>query len=73
VFTGLLAGKSPGEYLYLTAGEAPFLPGGHSLRSGRPPYEQLGREIAFGDLPEGCRRLVVETYRERWNLDRPTA
>lgn len=33
---------------------------------GRPPYGTLGREVSFEDLPEVCRRLVVDTYRELW-------
>jgi hypothetical protein len=68
VFTGLLTLKRPGEYLYLTASEDPLGSGTHALRRGRPPYERMGREICFEDLPEGCRRLILETYLELWNL-----
>ncbi len=69
VFTGAPAGKKPGEYLYLTMSEDPFAPeGSHALRRGRPPGERLGREVPFEDFPEGCRRLILETYRRLWNL-----
>jgi hypothetical protein len=39
-----------------------------TLRRGRPPYERMGRGIPFEDLPEGCRRLAVDAYRELWGL-----
>lgn len=68
VFTGLLSLKKPGEYLYLTMDEDPLGTGARTLRRDRPPYEKMGREIPFEDLPEGCRRLVLDTYRELWNL-----
>ncbi len=48
--------------------ESPLGSGTHTLRRDRPPYEKLGREISFQDLPEGCRQLVLVTYRELWNL-----
>lgn len=67
VFTGALEEKKPGEYLYLTMSADPLGPGGsHALRHGRP--ERLGREISFKDFPEGCRLLVLEKYRELWDL-----
>jgi hypothetical protein len=69
VFTGLLSVKKPGEYLYLTMNEDPHGHGGsRTLRRGRLPYELLGREVPFEDLPEGCRRLVLDAYRELWGL-----
>ena len=68
VFTGFLSVKKPGEYLYLSMSEDPLAPGGSTLRRGRPPYERMGREIPFKDLPEDCRRLVLDTYRDLWGL-----
>ena len=68
VFTGLLTLKKPGEYHSLTMDEDPFGSGTHTLRRGRPPYEKMGREISFDDFPEGCRRLVLDTYRGLWDL-----
>jgi hypothetical protein len=63
VFTGLYALKKPGEYPYLTMGEEPRGVGeGSTLARGRMPGERLGRKIPFWDLPEGCRRLVLEVY-----------
>jgi hypothetical protein len=69
VFTGLLSVKRPGEYLHLAMREDPRGRGcTGTLCRGRPPYAQLGRELPFADLPEGCRRLVLEAYRELWGL-----
>ena len=65
VFTGFLSTKKPGEYSYLTMNEAPVgLGDGATLRRGRPPGELLRREISFHDLPEGCRRLVLDAHTE---------
>ena len=61
--------KKPGEYAYLTMNEAPVRVGdGRTLRRGRPPVERLRREVRFQDLPEGCRRLVLDAYGELWGL-----
>jgi hypothetical protein len=66
VFTGFFDRK-PGEYLYLSMGGS-LAPGNGTLYRGRPPYERMGCEIPFGDLPEDCQRLVLNTYRELWDL-----
>jgi hypothetical protein len=68
VFTGLLSIKKPGEYLYLTMREDPLASESSTLRRGRPPYERMGREISSEDFPEKCRRLVLDAYRELWDL-----
>ena len=68
VFTGLLSLKKPGEYPYLSISGNPLASGGSSLRRGRPPYERMGYEISFEDLPESCRWLVLNTYRDLWGL-----
>ena len=68
VFTGLLSLKKPGEYTHLRMDEDPLEPGGYTMNRGRPPYGELGCEISFADLPEGCKSLVLETYRKMWNL-----
>ena len=64
VFTGLLSLKKPGEYVYLRMSDS----GQYTVSRGRPPYGELGREVSFADLPEGCKRLVLDTYRKMWNL-----
>jgi hypothetical protein len=65
VFTGLFGGKKPGEYLYLSMGDSSE---SSVLRRGRPPGERLTREISFDDLPEDCRRIVLDTYLVLWDL-----
>ena len=53
----------------MTMSTDPFGTGGSStLCRKRPPYEDLGAEISFHDLPQGYRRLVPRTYLELWNL-----
>jgi hypothetical protein len=68
VFTGLLSLKKPGEYLYLRMDDDPLGSGGYTVSRGRPHYGELGREISFGDLPEDCKNLVLDTYQKTWNL-----
>ncbi len=69
VFTGFLTDKKPGEYLYSMSGDSSEPEGtADTLRRGRPPYERMGRKISFEDLPEDCRRLVLDAYRELWGL-----
>jgi hypothetical protein len=68
VFTGLLSLKKPGEYLYLRMDGDPLGSGGYTVSRGRPPYGELGSEVEFGDLPEGCKSLVLGTYRKVWDL-----
>jgi hypothetical protein len=65
VFTGLLELKKPGEYPYLRVGDD-----GHSagMRTGRPPYSRLGREVAFDDLPESARGEILRLYQDMWDL-----
>jgi hypothetical protein len=68
VFTGTFALKRPGEYLYLVMDADRVLGCGAVLRRGRPPREMLAREVHFAELPERCRRLVLDTYRRLWDL-----
>ncbi len=68
VFTGFFADKKPGEYLYLTMSDDLLEPRNRTVRRGRPPYERMGREVSFEDLPGDCRRLVLDAYRELWDL-----
>jgi hypothetical protein len=68
VFMGLLSLKKPGEYTYLRMGDDPPGSGHYTVSQGRPPYGELGQEISFSDLPEGCKGLVLDAYRKMWNL-----
>jgi hypothetical protein len=68
VFSGLFGSRKPGEYPYLTMGKDSLVHERGELRRGRPPYERLGREIRFEDFPEEFQALVVDAYRELWDL-----
>ena len=68
VFTGLFDFKQPGEYPYLTVGEGAGANRRSGLRRGRPPYERMGREIRFEDLPEEVQAIVLDTCQELWGL-----
>lgn len=69
VFTGLFDLKRPGEYPYLCLGAEPLAPdGSYALRRSRPPYNRMGCEMSFDELSEGCKRLVLDVYRDLWGL-----
>ena len=68
VFTGLFSLKKRGEYTYLSIRGDELACGGSSLHLGRPPYERMGCEVSFEDLPEDCRRLVLSLYRDLWGM-----
>lgn len=68
VITGLFSLKKPDEYPYLTMSGDELAPGESSLHLGRTPYERMGCEVSFEDLPEYCRLLVLNVYRDLWGL-----
>jgi hypothetical protein len=47
--------------------DEPLSSGGYTESRGRPPYAELGRATSFGDLPEGCRRMMLDMYQKMWN------
>src|SRR5688572_13186665 len=49
-------------------GDDPLGSGGYTVSRGRPPYAERGRAASFGDLPEGCKTLVLDMYQKMWNL-----
>ena len=84
VFTGATARRASGGVVpYLAMNDAPFHPQGFGQHgeSDRPcdvnqwgfapalgRKNHLGTRIAFADLPDDCRRLVLSDYRAFWNL-----
>jgi hypothetical protein len=72
------------EYPYVAMNAAPFHPQGfgqHGSSKGKHcdtnkwgfapmvgKRNHLGLRIRFQDLPEDCRKLVVQDYKEIWNL-----
>ena len=68
-FSGLFDLKKPGEYTNFCMRAEPLAPdGSYALRRSRPPYNRMGCEISFDKLLEGCKRLVVDVYRDLWGL-----
>ena len=53
---------------HLLMNESPFSPQGIGMHGesespiDRPTYSHLGKKIRFADLPEDCRRAVVQDY-----------
>jgi hypothetical protein len=75
VYTGDYPGKPRGVHEYVSMSSHPFHPlgfgqHGESLNGAidRPAYAHLGKRIAFDDLPDDCRRLVLSDYRANWGL-----
>ena len=76
VFTGRIPGKLAGWTFYRAMGDAPRVGSGTGVCQfgevfgpiDRPRYGHLGRKISFEDLPEGCRKVVLDDYRELWDL-----
>ena len=75
VFTGRYRHKTGGEFWHLGMNSQPFHGIGQHGQSDTqidyPAYAHLGRKIAFGDLPEDCRRLVLQTYCYLWDIRDP--
>lgn len=83
IFSGHYAGRTPGRCDYIGMGADLFHPQGigyhgdadHVIDApqGWPPAMgrkcHLGTRIPFADLPEPCQRLVIQDYRDLWNLN----
>ena len=73
VYTGNYAKRKGCDYVGMS--EHPFRPQGFGQHGwdreviDRPAYSHLGRKVTFQDLPEDCKRLVLNDYREIWSLD----
>jgi hypothetical protein len=60
---------------YISFNEVPHSPnqgfwqhGSNSTMIDVPRYSHLGKRIQFKDLPEECRRLLMDEYKEIWGL-----
>lgn len=75
-FTVVFTQLRTGEQVYLGMSEAPFHPLGvcqHGFAPAyqpidRPSYGHLGKKITFADLPEDCKRAVMQDYEELWGV-----
>ena len=78
VYTGRYRHKTGGSQWYVGMSAAPFHPQGfgqHGEYPGhlgpaidRPSYGHLGKKIKFQDLPEDCQKLVLQDYRDLWDI-----
>ena len=72
VFTGNYKGRNGCDYLGMS--EHPYHPQGfgqhgwHERVIDYPSYTHLGKKIKFKDLPEDCKRAVVDDYVDIWGL-----
>lgn len=82
IFTGNYQDRVPGSCSFVGMSAQPFHPQGigqHGTATyridevrGWPPKigrrGPLGKRIRFEDLPEDCRKLVMQDYKELWKL-----
>lgn len=73
-FTGHYLHKTDRQFISICMSDFPCHPNGvgltgeHSERIDYPSYRHLGTKITFADLPEACKKLVVERYEQLWDL-----
>jgi len=75
IFSGLWKGKPVGYTQLLSMNACPTHPqmgiGMHCEYQGevdRPSYGHLGKKISFDDLPAECQKVVLEDYKDIWQL-----
>lgn len=75
VYTGNYKGKSKRWHDYVGISGAPFHPQGIGMHGqtefqpvDRPTYSHLGKKIKFSDLPEDCKKLVMQDYLYYWDF-----
>lgn len=70
----VVRGYARDEFQYVGMSECPFNPQGFGQHGSspqlidRPTYGHLGKKIKFSDLPADCQRLVLQDYKEIWNI-----
>lgn len=73
-YTVVYTGIRDGRCHYVGMSGDPFHPQGIGQHGeaaemiDRPKYSHLGKKIRFQDLPEDCKRLVWQDYRDWWDL-----
>lgn len=72
IFTGRFAGHLKGIYFILGMSAWPFHPQGfgqHGELEHCHVGKHLGKRIKFQDLPADCQKLVLDDYKDYWNLN----
>lgn len=63
--------SNAGNFMYVGMSENPFSPQGFG-QHGETQYpnggKHLGKRIKFDQLPEDCQKLVIQDYKELWDL-----
>jgi hypothetical protein len=74
VYTGHYTQKTDRQFWFVNMNASPFHPQGigmhgeHSEQIDRPTYSHLGKKITFDQLPEDCRKLVLQDYVYLWSI-----
>lgn len=75
VYTGRYTHKTGRAFWYLGMNSAPFHPQGIGQHGesmyqpiDRPTYSHLGKKIKFEDLPEDCKKAVIQDYVYLWDI-----
>ena len=75
VFTGKYRHKkTSGSFWYIGMSGAPYHPlgigqhGESNVQIDRPSYGHLGKKIKFLDLSKDCQSLVMNTYKDLWDI-----
>lgn len=73
-FTGRYTHKTNGGFWYVGMSSEPFHPQGFGQHGDslkpidRPAYSHLGKRIKFESLPDDCKKLVLNTYCDLWDI-----
>lgn len=63
-----------GQFLYIGMGGSPFHPQGFCQHGesqeliDRPTSSHLGKRIKFDDLPDDCKKVVLDNYTYLWDI-----
>lgn len=74
-FTGRYSHKTNNSFWYLGMSENPFHPqgvgcfGDSRTQIDKPSYSHLGKKIKFSELPENCKKYVINVYKDLWELN----
>ena len=75
VFTGRYTHKTNGSFWYVGMSTNPFHPQGFGQHGesermpiDKPTYSHIGKKIKFENLPEDCKKLVIQDYLYLWDF-----
>lgn len=74
VYTGRWKGKTGCGFPFIGMSATPTHPQGFGQHGwsqnaiDRPAYKHLGKKIMFNDLPDECKKVVIDDYKYLWEL-----